>query len=339
MRILVVRNTSTTGVRAFGQVGREWEPESVSVSVAESLRGDGHVVAVAEGDARLLDTIDRFMPPSADAAVTGMVFNLSRGIQGDVPRSHVPAILEMAGVPYTGPGPLAHALTFDTAACRALLRQSGLPTTRSELLRWRGDEVSALRFPLLVTPRYCRGEDISRLALNRSGLADAYEAVTGGDEEEALVEEYADSREVSACLLGNGDDLELLPLVQRHERDPQDGGRVLRYAASTLVMRVGAMAATAFRACRCQDYARVIFRVDPHRRPLVVGVDAMPRLASGSIFVRAAVAAGYEHRRLVAAILDAAHRRYFGVAAPRFEISARIDDDTLAPLHPADPNQ
>jgi oligopeptide transport system permease protein len=43
-----------------------------------------------------------------------LVFNMSYGIQGDCRYTHVPAMLEMAGLPYTGSSPLGHTLALDT---------------------------------------------------------------------------------------------------------------------------------------------------------------------------------------------------------------------------------
>jgi D-alanine-D-alanine ligase len=317
MRIAVVRNLSSAGVSiGHGEPRREAVPEAV----ADALRDEGHRVAMCEGDGRMLDRLEAFAPGAAGGSVTGMVFNLARGVQGDAPRAHVPAMLEMAGIPFTGPSPLGHALTFDGLAWRALLTQAGIPTTRYAVMRWPGDETAPLRFPLRVAARLADAESAPRLASARHELGDVVEEVLAGGAQEVLVEEYAENGEISAALLGNTGELELLPLLG-HEPGEAEGPSRLASLPALLAMRVGAVATAAFKACHCLDYARIVVRLDRTGRPLVVGVDSMPALGPDADFVRAAVARGYGYADLIGRVLDTAHRRYFGVPAPRFEIS------------------
>lgn len=327
MRIAVVRNLLAAGVvNGFGEPSREPPAEGTARSVAEALADDGHTVVVCEGDARLLPVLETFIPPTREGSVTGMVFNLARGLQGEAARAHVPAMLEMAGVPYTGPTPLGHTIAYDTLAWRALLAHASVPTTRYGVMRWPGDELAALRFPLRVYPRDARVDPAPRVVGSKRELGDVVEALIAAGEQEAFVEEYFEGVEVSAALIGNGSELELLPLIEHDDTDPEDPGRVAGMTSTALGMHVGAIAAGAFRAARCQDYACVTLRLDHNGRPLVVHLDSMPRLDPDGLFVRAAVAGDYGPSALATRILDAAHRRYFGVAAPRFDIS---DHDRL----------
>jgi D-alanine-D-alanine ligase len=77
------------------------------------------------------------------------------------------------------------------------------------------------------------------------------------------------------------------------------------------------VASATFRACHCRDYARVDFRMDDAGRPYVLEINSMASLGGGGSYVASAIAAGYTYGGLVNRILDVAHRRYFGVAAPR----------------------
>ena len=84
------------------------------------MRAAGHEVLVCEADKHLLATIERFMPPDAELHPTGIVFNMAYGIQGECRYSHIPGILELAGVPYTGSSPLGHALALDKVVAKHL---------------------------------------------------------------------------------------------------------------------------------------------------------------------------------------------------------------------------
>lgn len=324
MRVAVVRNVSSAETaNGLSEPSRESDSAGLSESVADALREDGHNVVICEGDERLLPALHAFLPP-AQSSVSGMVFNLARGVRGEAARSHVPAMLEMAGTPYTGPTPLGHALAFDTLAWRALLTQAGIPTTRYTVVRWPGDEVPDLRFPLLVSPRYARGRPNPRFVLTSRDLGGAIEEILAAGDHEAFLEEYVDSVEISAAFIGNDDELELLPLLERYDRDAAGDAHPAGISTTTLGMRIGAVAAAAFRTCRCQDYASIATRIDHAGRPLVVGIDAMPHLDRSRDFILAAVAGGYGPAALMSRILDASHRRYFGVPAPRFDISDQI---------------
>nr|WP_234819657.1 MULTISPECIES: hypothetical protein [Sinorhizobium] len=122
MRVAVVWNHDHTGViNRFGQPSPgEYDRETVDGVVA-ALQEGGHETLLCEGDKGLLATLERFMPPDPQARPSGMVFNMATGIQGECRDIHVPAMLEMAGVPYTGPSPLGHGLSSDKVITKRLI--------------------------------------------------------------------------------------------------------------------------------------------------------------------------------------------------------------------------
>jgi D-alanine-D-alanine ligase len=324
MRVAVVRNCSFAGtINAFGRLCGDIGLEETAQMIAEALRDAGHTVEMYEGDTHLLPALERFMPPHGRNP-SGMVFNLARGIQGECPRSHVPALLEMAGYPYTGPTPLGHVLTLDRVVGRTLLRQGGIPTPNHLVTRWSGEETDSLSFPLLVRPRFADA-GLARVVRSHRQLADAIDEVVTTCEQEALVEEFIDALDVSTALLGNGEAMEFFPLIQRAGTAGAGEFRVPPLAED-LALRIRASALAAFHACRCQDYARIDFRIDADGNPLVVGIDAMPSLDGDGSYAFAAAAGGCDYGALVQRIQDAAHHRYYGVPAPRFD--TRVDEMT-----------
>ena len=323
MNIAVVRSPSHVKAGDCREPIPEASPLTTAEVVAEALADDGHAVTVCEADARLMPTLERFMPFTEEGTVTGLVFNLARAGHGDGPAGCVPALLEMAGLPYTGPGPLGHVTAFDTVLWRALLAQAGVTVAPYAVLRWRGEDCRRLQCPLDVSPRYRRAAAATRTVWSRLDLGAAVDAILADGDQEVVVAERLKSVEFSCALLGNGDDLELLPILERHDAAPGNPGHVTGLASTALGLRIGATAATAFKAAHCQDYARVIVRLDRLGGPVVVDVDALPRVDRDSSLTFAAVAGDYGHSALVSRVLDIAHRRGFGVAAPRFDIGAR----------------
>jgi D-alanine-D-alanine ligase len=147
-----------------------------------------------------------------------------------------------------------------------------------------------------------------------------------------LVEQYIDGREFCIGLLGN-DPVEFLPPVELdfsdralrlmtwddkyHKR--MDEPRKVCPASLDDALRnhLNELALATFRVCRLRDYARVDVRLDRGGRPFVLEINSMASLGEGGSYVTAAKAAGYDFPGLVNEIVDVAHRRYFGLLAPR----------------------
>src|SRR5579863_7629385 len=62
-----------------------------------------------------------------------IVFNIATGVYGDMPQSHVPAMLEYLRIPHTGAGVLAEAICQDKPTLKAVLTAHGLPTPSSQV--------------------------------------------------------------------------------------------------------------------------------------------------------------------------------------------------------------
>jgi D-alanine-D-alanine ligase len=132
MRIAVVRNRSRDGViNRFSTPCPETYGKRTVQMVLDALRAGRHIATCLEGDKTLLVELERFMPPDEGHRPTGLVLNLAYGIQGEARYTHVPAMLEMAGIPYTGATPLGHAISLDKVTTKLILRQAGIPTRPS----------------------------------------------------------------------------------------------------------------------------------------------------------------------------------------------------------------
>jgi len=327
MRVVVVWNHSAEIPEgALARAPSTSAPDATARAVVNGLIEAGHTVTDCQGDTTLHRTLARVLPPFRGCP-TGMVFNLARGLGGEAARSHVPAMLEMAGIPYTGPGPLAQVVTLDRWFTRTLLRSGGLPTRRACLMRWAGDPAGDLSFPLVAAPRDADAQVGRRIARSARALGDAIDEMLAVTDQEVLVEEFTEGTEISAALLGNDEDLEVFPLIT----EPVAGSDAPRLAALApppdLVARIRAIARSAFRICRCQDYARVVFAVGTESQLQVTGVDGLPALDAAGPYARAAAAAGYDTQALAGRILDLAHLRHYGITAPRYDV---LPDDGVS---------
>ncbi|ESZ03174.1 hypothetical protein X735_33215 [Mesorhizobium sp. L2C085B000] len=331
MRIAVVRNHDHSGViNRFGQPSPE-ESDDEFKSVAAALQERGHEILLCEGDKGLLATLGRFMPPDSQARPSGVVFNMANGIQGECRYTHVPAMLEMAGVPYTGSSPLGHGLALDKVVAKRLIRDGGVPTPNFRVMRRGTESIGGLRFPVVVKPRQETMSFGLQLVHEPARLRQAVEVVARQYGQDALVEEYIEGREIYMALLGN-EELEVLPPLEIDFGDREtrlftwEDKMCMTVAGphricpaqigNSLATELRDIAVATFRACQCRDYARIDFRIDRSGKPFVLEINSMPTLGMQGTYVLAAMAAGHSYSGLVNRILDVAHTRLFGIGIP-----------------------
>jgi D-alanine-D-alanine ligase len=303
LRVAVVRNRSATSV--IGRLGLAASPASRTQSsqvIIDALRGQGFAVQAFEGDMSLLHGLHGFLPTDpATGAPGGIVLNLAAGFQGQGRSCHLPAMLEMAGVAYTGPDPIVHARLLDRYALMTLLRKAGIPTPR---FACPSDDIGDLRFPLIARPRY--EPDAARIVVeDRKALVKAVRRIARVFAQEALVESLEKGREIRVSLLGN-DPIECLPLLEA----AADSRTCPAALDDALAERVRDCAREAYIAVGCRDYARIDIRLTAAGRPQVIGVHAVGLFARKGSFAQSAQAAGYAFDELMRRVVEVAWQRY-----------------------------
>ena len=240
-----------------------------------------------------------------------VVMNALHGVWGE--DGVAQALLESAGVAYTGSGVLASALAMNKDRSKALFREAGVPTAPHRLLdasspgaaERAAAAIREIGLPVVVKPN-CQGSSVGfSFVESEGGLGEALEAAAryGG---ECLVERYVPGRELTAAVLGG----EALPLVEiiptggfyDYQRKYKKGAS--RYvvpaeldAAATELLRRHAV--RAFEALLCRDYARVDFRLSPEGEPFCLEVNTLPGMTDLSLVPMAARAAGIGFDELV----------------------------------------
>ncbi|UPK05827.1 ATP-grasp domain-containing protein [Bradyrhizobium sp. 170] len=329
MRVAVVWNKHLE-TNPSGQSGPGWYGPSVQ-SVVTALQQTGHETLLCESDKGLLATLERFMPPDPQARPSGIVFIMGGGSMGEWRSSQIPAMLEMAGIPYTGASPLGAALGLDKVITKKLIRDDGLPTPNFRVMRRGTESTGDLRFPLIVKPRCGYSSLGLQLVHEPSCLRRAVEMIITRYAQDALVEEYIEGREISVALLGN-EELEVLPPVEHdfgdretcvitwEDKNHMAAAEPQKICPARITSELATMlrdiSVATFRACLGRDYARVDFRIDRSGRPFVLEINSGPSLNNRDSYFRAATTGGYSFSNLVNRMLDVAHRRYFGIGMP-----------------------
>lgn len=217
---------------------------------------------------------------------------------------HVPALLELLGVPYSGAGPACLGACYDKGLVRAVAASVGVPVPAEVSVAAGGEaprEPWPGAFPVIVKPNTGDGsEGITAGSVARDG--DELEAVVTRlhgqfPDRDLLIQEFLPGREMAVGLLGNPGDFTVLPPleVDYSGLDP-DLPKLLAYESKTvpdspywnqiryrpadldpdLLVRMSGWAERLFARLGCRDYARFDFRCDAEGRPRLLEVNPNP---------------------------------------------------------------
>jgi D-alanine-D-alanine ligase len=328
-KIALVRNRRSTGV--VGQLGIEAPAKYRKLTVqrpVDALREQGFQVKVLEGDMTLLRALDDYLPPDPRRRTPGgIVFNLSTGVQGEGRFSHVPAMLELAGIPYTGPGPVALSRLTDRFALLTLLEQASVPVPRSRVISDPADTVD-LDFPLSVRPQF--EPDAPRIVVRKGKtLRAAVREIRRHYAQPTLVEQVVHGRKIHASLLGNGT-LECLPLVETP--DTEEVRTCPAKIDDDHAERLRECVRKAFVAAGCRDYARIDVRLSTFGEPVVVDIRWLDIFDRRGAFVSAAAESGYTFPVLMRRIVDEAAKRYLSATVARMTKPEPAKESPVVPL-------
>ncbi|MBM4183768.1 MAG: D-alanine--D-alanine ligase [Gemmatimonadetes bacterium] len=268
---------------------------------AEELRGldEGNTVALTRDPA--LGPIDVF-------------FVALHGGSGE--DGTVQALLDVAGVTYTGSDRLGCSLAMDKEVSKRLFRDAGIPTPLWMTGAATADEVER-RLGLPVIVKVASGGSSLRLILahDRTELERAIE-VSRGWNDVVLFEQYCPGRELTVGVVG-GRALPVGEIVPKHELFDyeckyQPGMAEEVFPASVddeLCQRVQRLAVRVHHALRMRDYSRVDFMVDRDGVPWCLEANACPGMTANSLLPKAARAAGIAFPQLCDQIAGLARTR------------------------------
>jgi D-alanine-D-alanine ligase len=271
-----------------------------------------------------------------------LVFNLCESLAGDARNEVVlPTLMELAGLRYTGSGPLALGVALRKDLTKKLLRAEGVSTPESVTLLSADVSTVKLPFPLIVKPtREDASVGISRSSVvhDRRQLASQVGEVWARFHQPVLVERYIEGRELYVSLIGSQP--EALPM---HEIDfstlPRDRPRIVSYLGKwdpssveyqgtksvkcegldeSSRRRCVDAARAAFFALGLRDYARVDVRL-AGGTPWVIDVNPNCDLSDGAGVSRAASFGGLGYSDLIWRVCQAALERNLRESDPHVD--------------------
>jgi D-alanine-D-alanine ligase len=229
----------------------------------------------------------------------------------------VQGMLELAGIPYTGPGVLASALGMDKLRFRKVLQTESIPIPRYVAVK-RGDSLKVIFGRLGHPPYFVKPNDQgssvgASLVRYKKDLPKALK-IAYKYCDLALVDEYIPGLEVTCGVLGNEDSsplplVEIIPLKGEffdYESKYTDSGAeeiIPARISNRLTRKVQNIALNTYEAIGCQGFSRVDFILRNRRTPYVLEVNTIPGLTPMSLLPKAAKEAGMSYSQLLDRII------------------------------------
>jgi D-alanine-D-alanine ligase len=262
------------------------------------------------------DLVKRLGDERPDVAFVAM-----HGVGGE--DGTVQELLEILGIPFTGPGAAACARCMDKVQAKDAIEDANLPTPE-----WFAFNQTAFRefgaadalgrleetlgFPLVVKPSRGGSSLGVKFAAAASEVPQALVSAFSYDDR-VLVESFVDGRELAVSVLGD----EPLPIVEaillegdRYDFEARyEIGRTRFVCPAELAPEeeraVTEAALATYRALGCTGFARIDLILGAEG-PQLLEANAIPGLTDTSLLPQAAEAAGLSFEQLVERILDLA---------------------------------
>lgn len=232
----------------------------------------------------------------------------------------IQGILEQLGIPYTGSGVLASAITMDKVMTKRLWLASGLPTPPFVLLEEESDfsKIAAyLGLPLIVKPVH----EGSTLGLTKvtevSQLPAAYRLAARYDND-VIAEAFIDGIELTCAVLGKEEDMRALPLIHivapnaNYDYQHKYFSDETQYICPADIPEGDAsaiqkMVLAAYRTVGCRGWARADVMVrHSDNQPFLIEINGSPGMTSHSLVPTAAKSIGIDFAQLCVDILNMA---------------------------------
>ena len=231
------------------------------------------------------------------------------------------AFFDLCDIRYTGSPSIGCALAMDKCVTKSLLQSKGILTAGWKVAR-AGErfDVDAFPVPCVVKPN-CGGSSIGvTIVHDAESLASAIDEGFRY-EDELIIEEYVSGMELSAGVIGSGDDLAALPLIEivpkhgfydyqhKYQKGWTDEIVPARISAE-MTEQIQAFALAAFRALKLDVYARIDFLLTPDGRAYCLEANTLPGMTPTSLLPQEAEKTGLDYASLCETIVSLSMRRY-----------------------------
>lgn len=314
----------------------EWDEPSTVEAVKSALFENCNVIPF-EADALLWEKLNKYK------AKLDILFNIAEGTKGPWREAVVPIIAEELGIPYTGSDPVTMVLCLDKQRTKEILSCHNVrcPSYKvfHEMPELISNDILPLEFPLIVKPLWegsSKGIKNSSLVIGLKECQNEVARIIQTYNQPALVEEFIPGREFTIGILGNGEDLSALPVVEINFSSlPLGSTPIYSYEAKwiwdvpekpldifdcpailapALERKIKEAAINAYKILGCRDWCRIDMRLDKEENPYILELNPIPGIlpdpSSNSCLSKSAYALGWDYKRLINTVLNIACKRY-----------------------------
>ena len=267
-------------------------------------------------------------PAVLDALHLDVVFPVLHGPYGE--DGTIQGLLELANIPYVGPGVLASATGMDKAVMKVMFAARGLP-----LCAWRGfvrvdwnrdrarvlHDVRALGYPMFVKPANLGSSVGISKVKTEADLVPAIEMALEFDRKVVVEAAVPNAREIECAVLGNDDPEASLPgeIIPSREfydyeakyLDDDSKSVIPADLDAATIAKVRQLSIAAFAAIDAAGLARVDFLVARPTGEIVLNeINTMPGFTSISMYSKMWEASGVPYDELVHRLIQLALERH-----------------------------
>ena len=236
----------------------------------------------------------------------------------------VQGALELLGIPYTGSGVMASAISIDKVMTKRVWLAEGLPTPKYRLLRrgsYTREQVIAvpddLGLPLIVKPAR-EGSSIGVAKVE--GYSDMAAAVQASSllDADVLCEQFIAGDEVTCPVMGSGDTARALPVIRIVAPEGNYDYQNKYFTDDTQYIvpcglpageeeAIQDLVVKAYRVLGCRGWGRIDVMIDAAtRQPYLLEINTSPGMTSHSLVPMSARAAGISYEELCLQLLAGA---------------------------------
>jgi D-alanine-D-alanine ligase len=290
-------------VDARGVLGRAEEERLLAAGVGSAPPSLDALAGLGYGQGGIRPELAGW-PAVRDADVCFLALHGGQGEDGTLQ-----ALLDLAGVRYTGSGHLASALAMDKHLSKVLFRAAGVGTADWRMAprlaaddaaaraRFCGEVVEALGLPVIVKPSKQGSSVALTVVRDPAALWPAVDLAFRYDDA-VMVEQFVAGRELTVGILGD-DALPVLEILPKHEVYDYE----CKYTAGMAEERLADLPAAesaavqrqarlAFDALGLGGYARIDFRMNAAGDFYCLEANTLPGMTALSLIPQAAAAAG-----------------------------------------------
>lgn len=233
----------------------------------------------------------------------------------------VQGALELLGIPYTGSGVLASAMSIDKVMTKRVWTTEGIPTPKSAVLRKGGYDGAALDqvvqdlgLPLIVKPAR-EGSSIGLGKVKAAGEMQAAVDAASALDRDVLCEQFIAGDEVTCPVLGTGDGARALPVIRIVAPEGNYDYQNKYFTDDTKYLvpcglpegeeaAIQDLVVKAYRVLGCRGWGRIDVMIDAStRKPYLLEVNTSPGMTGHSLVPMSARAAGISYEDLCLQLL------------------------------------